>query len=271
MPAGAPKIEIPRWIQLIGLPLVLLFVWTMATAVGHVVFLFLVAALIALLLDPLVRALGRLRIPRGFSIAVVYLTFAAAVVVAAIAIGAVVIDQSREAADRISRLPYDRARTEQSDGRRARRRPAPGLARRPRSRAHRGQRTGPGLRRLAPPGGPAGVHVPRNRLSRRCGALDLRAALQPRPDPRRLDLHAPRHGTPLRRGRPALPAAAGLRLARPAARERARRLRPRPGPAVADHRRRAPESASGSSGRSAGRRGWTATRCSSRPGSERWS
>ncbi len=116
MPAGAPKIEIPRWIQLVGLPLILLFVWTMATAVSHVVFLFLVAALIALLLDPLVRALGRLRIPRGFSIAVVYLTFAAAVVVAAIAIGAVVIDQSRDAADRISDyLTIERGQSAQTD------------------------------------------------------------------------------------------------------------------------------------------------------------
>ena len=101
MPTGPPKIEIPRWIQLVGLPLGLLFLWTMAAAVSHVVFLFLVAALIALLLDPLVRALGRLRIPRGFSIAVVYLSFAAAIVIGAIALGAVVIDQTRQAADRI--------------------------------------------------------------------------------------------------------------------------------------------------------------------------
>jgi predicted PurR-regulated permease PerM len=119
MPAGPPKIEIPRWIQLVGLPLVLLFAWTMAAAVSHAVFLFLVAALIALLLDPLVRALGRLRIPRGFSIAVVYLSFAAAVVVAAIAIGAVVIDQSREAADRIDTyLTVERGQSRQTDAER---------------------------------------------------------------------------------------------------------------------------------------------------------
>jgi predicted PurR-regulated permease PerM len=119
MPPGAPKIEIPRWIQLVGLPLVLLLAWTMAAAVTHAVFLFLVAALIALLLDPLVRALGRLRIPRGFSIAVVYLTFAAAVVVAAIAIGAVVIDQSRDAADRISDyLTVERGQPAQTDAER---------------------------------------------------------------------------------------------------------------------------------------------------------
>jgi predicted PurR-regulated permease PerM len=119
MPPAAPKIEIPRWIQLVGLPLALLLVWTMATAVTHAVFLFLVAALIALLLDPVVRALGRLRIPRGFSIAVVYLSFAAAVVIAVIAIGAVVVDQSREAADRISDyLTIERGQTRQTDAER---------------------------------------------------------------------------------------------------------------------------------------------------------
>jgi predicted PurR-regulated permease PerM len=119
MPDGAAKIEIPRWIQLVGLPLVLIFLWTMAGAVAHVVFLFLVAALIALLLDPLVRALGRLRIPRGFSIAVVFLSFAAALVVSAIALGVVVVDQSRVAADRIDDyLTVERGRTSQTDAER---------------------------------------------------------------------------------------------------------------------------------------------------------
>jgi predicted PurR-regulated permease PerM len=101
MPPAVNKLEIPRWIQLVGLPLVVLFLWKMAAAVTHVVFLFIVAALIALLLDPIVRAFARLRIPRGFSIAVVYLSFATVLVASAIAIGAIVIDQSRDAADRI--------------------------------------------------------------------------------------------------------------------------------------------------------------------------
>jgi predicted PurR-regulated permease PerM len=119
MPAGSTKIEIPRWIQLVGLPLALLFLWTMASAVSHVVFLFLVAALIALLLDPLVRALGRLRIPRGFSIAVVFLSFATALVVGVIAIGVVVVDQSRDAADRVDNyLTVENGRTGQTDAER---------------------------------------------------------------------------------------------------------------------------------------------------------
>jgi len=119
MPAGPSQIQIPRWIQLVALPLALLFLWTMAAAVSHVVFLFLVAGLIALLLDPLVRALGRLRIPRGFSIAVVYLTFFAALVISAIAIGAVIVDQSRTAADRIDTyLTVERGQTGKTDAER---------------------------------------------------------------------------------------------------------------------------------------------------------
>ena len=119
MPPTAHKLEIPRWMQLVGLPLALLFLWVLASTVAHVVFLFLVAALIALLLDPLVRALGRLRIPRGFSIAVVFLSFATVLVVGVIAIGVVVVDQSREAADRIDTyLTVERGQLGQTDAER---------------------------------------------------------------------------------------------------------------------------------------------------------
>ena len=69
--------------------------------VFHAVFLFLVAALIALLLDPLVRALEKLRIPRGLSIAIVYLSFAAALAVVFIALGSIVVDQTQSAANRV--------------------------------------------------------------------------------------------------------------------------------------------------------------------------
>ena len=101
MAGGTPTIQIPRWIQLVGLPLLAVFAWVVAREVGHALFLFLTAALIALLLDPLVRALGRIWIPRGFSVAIVYLSFAAALTVVIIALGIVVIDQAQSAADRI--------------------------------------------------------------------------------------------------------------------------------------------------------------------------
>jgi predicted PurR-regulated permease PerM len=102
-PAGTPppRIEIPRWMQLVGLPLLLILAWIVAGAVRHVVFLFLVALLIALLLNPLVRGLGRVWIPRGLAVAIVYLAFAAAVAVAVIALATVVVQQTRHASHRV--------------------------------------------------------------------------------------------------------------------------------------------------------------------------
>ena len=98
---GANTIEIPRWIQLVGLPIALVALWILLSAVAHVVLLFLVAAIVALLLEPLVRALHRVWIPRGLSIAIVYLSFAAAMVVVVVALGVLVVDRTEAAANRI--------------------------------------------------------------------------------------------------------------------------------------------------------------------------
>jgi predicted PurR-regulated permease PerM len=98
---GSNTIVIPRWIQLVGLPIALVAAWLLLSAVSHVVLLFLVAALIAILLEPLVRALHRVWIPRGLSIAIVYLSFAAAMVVVVAALGVVVVDRTEAAANRI--------------------------------------------------------------------------------------------------------------------------------------------------------------------------
>jgi predicted PurR-regulated permease PerM len=54
-----------------------------------------------LLLEPLVRALHRVWIPRGLSIAIVYLSFAAAMVVVVVALGVLVVDRTEAAANRI--------------------------------------------------------------------------------------------------------------------------------------------------------------------------
>jgi predicted PurR-regulated permease PerM len=78
-----------------------LLLWTVAGAVRHVLFLFLVALLIALLLNPLVRGLGRVWIPRGPAVALVYLAFAAAVALAILALATVVVQQTRSAAHRV--------------------------------------------------------------------------------------------------------------------------------------------------------------------------
>ena len=102
MASGASKIQIPRWIQLVGLPLLLVLLWLVAGAARHVVFLFLIASLIAFLLNPLVRGLTRVWIPRGFGVALVYLSFAAIILAAGVALGSVVVSQTKSSANRVN-------------------------------------------------------------------------------------------------------------------------------------------------------------------------
>src|SRR5262245_18160914 len=115
-PGGTTKLVVPRWIQLVGLPLLLIAAWSFTGAVRHVVFPFLVAGLIALLLNPIVRGLGRAWIPRGFAVALVYLTFAALVVLAGIALATVVVDQTKSTANRVdNHFTETRGRTPGTD------------------------------------------------------------------------------------------------------------------------------------------------------------
>ncbi|MGZ4430360.1 MAG: AI-2E family transporter [Gaiellales bacterium] len=89
------KIEIPRWIQLVGLPLILVGAWQLVSAVSHAVFVFVVAGLIAILLNPIVRAFCSLRIPRPLAVALVYICFAIAFGGLSALAGTVVADQVR--------------------------------------------------------------------------------------------------------------------------------------------------------------------------------
>jgi predicted PurR-regulated permease PerM len=101
MAGSGPTIQIPRWIQLVVLPVALVLAFLLAKTLGHVLFLFLTASVIAFTLNPLVRDLTRLKVPRGPSVFIVYTIFAAVVVALLIAIGAIAFDQARNAADRI--------------------------------------------------------------------------------------------------------------------------------------------------------------------------
>jgi predicted PurR-regulated permease PerM len=100
MGAG-PTIQIPRWIQLVGLPVLLVLAFLLAGTLGHVLFLFLTASVIAFMLNPLVRDLTRLKLPRALSVTIVYAIFAATVTAVLIAIGVVAFDQARNAGERI--------------------------------------------------------------------------------------------------------------------------------------------------------------------------
>jgi predicted PurR-regulated permease PerM len=96
------RIQVPRWMQLVGLPLLLVLAWIVASAAAHVVFLFVVAALVALLLDPLVRGLQKVRLPRGLSVALVYLSFAVALGLVILAVTTAVVGQTKTAATRFN-------------------------------------------------------------------------------------------------------------------------------------------------------------------------
>jgi predicted PurR-regulated permease PerM len=101
MGSRGPTIQIPRWIQLVGLPVLLVVAFLLAETLGHVLFLFLTASVIAFMLNPLVRDVTRLKVPRALSVTFVYALFAATMTALLIAIGVVAFDQLRNAAERI--------------------------------------------------------------------------------------------------------------------------------------------------------------------------
>jgi predicted PurR-regulated permease PerM len=76
-PGAAPQavepVVVPRWIQAVVLPLAIVGAYLLVKAAGPVALIFVVAALIALLLNPFVVMLQRARIPRGLAVLCVYL------------------------------------------------------------------------------------------------------------------------------------------------------------------------------------------------------
>ena len=92
-PPSAEPAVVPRWIQLVALPLLLLLAFAIIKAAGTVVLLFVTAAVIALILNPLVAGLQRGRLPRGLAIVCVYLGFVAALVAAGVLLANPISDQ----------------------------------------------------------------------------------------------------------------------------------------------------------------------------------
>jgi predicted PurR-regulated permease PerM len=72
---GAPvaPVVVPRWIQLVVLPLALLALWALARAAGTVLLILLAASTVALILNPPVRMLVKRGVPRGIAIFLLYL------------------------------------------------------------------------------------------------------------------------------------------------------------------------------------------------------
>jgi predicted PurR-regulated permease PerM len=73
MTGPTPRVVVPRWIQLVLLPLAIVGGWMVIHAAGRVVLVFMIAGLVALLLNPLVSILRRARMPRGIAVLIVML------------------------------------------------------------------------------------------------------------------------------------------------------------------------------------------------------
>ncbi|HSZ69133.1 MAG TPA: AI-2E family transporter [Solirubrobacteraceae bacterium] len=70
-----PRVVVRRWVQLVLLPLILIALWVLARAAGKVLVIFVVAAIIALILNPAVALVQRGRLPRGLAVLAVYVAF----------------------------------------------------------------------------------------------------------------------------------------------------------------------------------------------------
>src|SRR3712207_4493606 len=86
---------VPRWVQLVTLPLALLALWALARAAGVVLLVFIVAAVIALILNPIVSAVQRARIPRGLAVAITYVVFFGVLVIGGYFLSGPIADQVR--------------------------------------------------------------------------------------------------------------------------------------------------------------------------------
>ena len=102
MSADAPQpprvpapVVVPRWVQLVVLPILILGLWALARAAGVVLLVFVVAAVIALILNPLVSFVQRAHLPRGLSVAVVYVAFFALLGFVGYVLSGPIADQAR--------------------------------------------------------------------------------------------------------------------------------------------------------------------------------
>jgi len=92
-PARGEPVLVPRWVQLVLLPLAILAAYGLLRAAGPIALLFLIAGLIALLLNPFVALLRRARFPRGLAVLTVLLSLVVLLAGAAALLASPIADQ----------------------------------------------------------------------------------------------------------------------------------------------------------------------------------
>ncbi len=107
VPPPVAPVVIARWVQLVMLPLCVLALYALAHAAGVVLLLFIVAAVVALILNPLVSFMQRARLPRTLAVIAVYAVFFTALPVAGFLLSGPVADQATTFADDVPGLVDD--------------------------------------------------------------------------------------------------------------------------------------------------------------------
>jgi predicted PurR-regulated permease PerM len=91
----------PLWAKLVSVAALLAIVWILGQLIGPVLVIFAVSTIVALLLNPLVRMLRRLHIPRGLAVLAVFTGFIAAIALAVFLIISPVRTQVEEIQDNL--------------------------------------------------------------------------------------------------------------------------------------------------------------------------
>src|SRR4051812_28791633 len=106
-PAGVEPVVVPRWVQLVTLPLAIVGLVALLNAAGPIVLLFTFAAIVALLLNPLVMVLRRLGVPRGVAVLITWLGVLLVVAGVAVLLANPVADQVTQFRDNVPGLVDD--------------------------------------------------------------------------------------------------------------------------------------------------------------------
>src|SRR3954470_7290940 len=110
----APAVEpvvVPRWVQLVTLPLAIVGLVGLLRAAGPIVLVFTIAALIAMLLNPFVTVLRRRGVPRGLAVLLTWLGLLLVIVGIAVLLANPIADQVSTFRDSVPGLVDDATRS----------------------------------------------------------------------------------------------------------------------------------------------------------------
>jgi predicted PurR-regulated permease PerM len=105
LPPDVAPVVVPRWVQLVTLPLAIVAIWIIAKAAGVVLLVFVVAAVVALILNPLVAFLQRRgHFPRALAVAAVYIGLLVTLITVGFLLADPIANQAQKLSNDVPRL-----------------------------------------------------------------------------------------------------------------------------------------------------------------------